>query len=354
MADQRYQTLLVEEADGVRTITLNRPDAGNAFDFTMTGEFEEAMWAADCEESVRAIVVTGAGKAFSIGFDLSTGADVFGQARHEQHNDELGVTDESITDRYAFWRMRTPVVVAINGTAIGAGLTLALLADIRVTAADARLRLPFTRYNVLLDAGSTWLLPRMIGLSRALELLLTGRWFTGAEAAEIGLVSRAVAGDEVLSVALEIAHEIATNAAPLATGATKELIYRAFGELDRTAAMTRETKVIWWAGSQPDRPRAYRHSWIAGRRSGRAPRLLLSRRSWVWAHSESEWAGGRADLAGSWGGDQGRDGDGCTRWPRGHHHRGGAGDRSGARATVCRGRGQGRGQRPGRQDRRHG
>ena len=247
-----YQTLIVEDGEGVRTITFNRPDAGNAFDFTMTGEFAEAMWAAEADESVRAIVVTGAGKSFSTGLDLSAGADAFGDAQHSQHNDELGVTDEGITEQYAFWRMRTPVIIAINGTAIGAGLTLALLADIRVAAEDARLRFPFTRFNVLPDAGSSWLLPRLIGLSRAMELLLTGRWFTGAEAAEIGMVSRAVPRGEVLAVAADIAKDIAANAAPLATGVTKELIYGSLGEVDRAAAMTRETKLIWWAGSQPD------------------------------------------------------------------------------------------------------
>ena len=123
---------------------------------------------------MRVIVLTGAGKAFSTGIDLAAGGDTFGAAAHEEHNAEVGASDSQITDRYAFWTMRTPMIAAINGIAIGAGLTLTFLADIRVVADDARLRLPFVRLNVIPDANSTWLLPRLVGLSRGLELLMTG------------------------------------------------------------------------------------------------------------------------------------------------------------------------------------
>ena len=150
-------------------------------------------------------MLTGAGKAFSTGLDLATGGDAFGADAHERHNEEVGASDSQITDRYAFWTMRTPMIVAINGMAIGAGLTTTFLADIRIVAEDARLRLPFVRLNVIPDANSTWLLPRLAGVSRAMELLLTGRWFTGQEAADMGLVSKAVPVAEVLPVALEMA-----------------------------------------------------------------------------------------------------------------------------------------------------
>ena len=247
-----YETLTVTIDDGVAVVTLNRPEVGNAFNVKMTAEFDEAIWGLEADESVRAIVVTGAGKSFCTGWDLSSGADAFGAAAHEEHNEELGVSDDDIAQRYSLWRMRTPLIAAINGLAIGAGLTITLLCDIRVTAEDARLRFAFTRLNVIPDANSTWLLPRIVGVSNALELMLTGRWFTGAEAAAMGLASKAVPADNVLAAALEIARDIADNVAPTAAGVTKELVYRFLGESDRLAAMALETKATWWAGQQPD------------------------------------------------------------------------------------------------------
>jgi enoyl-CoA hydratase/carnithine racemase len=247
-----YETLLVTIDDGVAVITLNRPDVGNAFNVAMTAEFDGALWALDADESVRAIVVTGAGKAFSTGWDLSGGGDVFGAAAHDEHNTELSVSDDDIAERYALWRMRTPLIAAVNGTAIGAGLTISLLHDIRVVAEDARLRFVFTRLNLIPEGNSTWILPRIVGVSNAMELLLTGRWFSGVEAASMGLASKAVPADQVLSTAVELARDIADNTAPTATGVTKELVYRFLGEPDRLAAMALETKLTWWAGNQPD------------------------------------------------------------------------------------------------------
>ncbi len=247
-----YEHLLVDVDAGVATVTLNRPEAMNAFNFAMTAEFDDAIWSLERDDAVRVIVLTGAGKAFSTGLDLATGGDAFGADAHERHNEEVGASDSQITDRYAFWTMRTPMIAAINGMAIGAGLTTTFLADIRIVADDARLRLPFVRLNVIPDANSTWLLPRLAGVSRAMELLLTGRWFTGQEAADMGLVSKAVPVAEVLPAALEMARDIAANTGPVAVGVTKQLVYKNLMETDRVAAFTEETKLTWWAGSQPD------------------------------------------------------------------------------------------------------
>ena len=247
-----YETILVDVDRGVATVTLNRPDAMNAFDVRMTAEFDEVIWGLERDDDIRVILLTGAGKAFSTGIDLSSGADAFGDAAHEEHNETVGTTDAALSERYAFWTMRTPMIAAINGIAIGAGLTLTFLADIRIVAEDARLRLPFVRLNVIPDANSTWLLPRLIGLSRANELLLTGRWFTGADAAEWGLASRAVPASDLLAAATELAREIADYTAPVATGLTKQMIYANLGETDRVAAFTRETQLTWWTGTQAD------------------------------------------------------------------------------------------------------
>jgi enoyl-CoA hydratase/carnithine racemase len=247
-----FATVLVELDAGVATLTLNRPDAMNAFDHTMDREFHEAMWLLEDDEAVRVIVVTGAGRAFCSGIDLSGGADVFGADAHDAHDAAQGVDSDSVPDRSAFWTMRTPVIGAINGAAVGAGLTVPMLFDLRIVAEDAKLGFVFTRRGIVPDANITWLLPRLVGVERAIDLLVSGRMFSGAEAVEMGLALRAVPKDQVLAEAQGLAQEIATYSAPAASGLVKQLVYEFLGETDRKAAFARETKVIWWAGEQPD------------------------------------------------------------------------------------------------------
>jgi enoyl-CoA hydratase/carnithine racemase len=127
-----------------------------------------------------------------------------------------------------------------------------MLFDVRIVAEDAKLGFVFTRRGIVPDANITWLLPRMVGVERALDLLLSGRMFTGAEAAAMGLALRAVPRDSVLSEAQALARELAVASAPMAVGVTKQLVYESLGVTDRKAAFARETKVIWWAGEQPD------------------------------------------------------------------------------------------------------
>jgi enoyl-CoA hydratase/carnithine racemase len=252
MSTYEFDTVLVDLDDGVATLTLNRPDAMNAFTPTMDREFHEAMWLLEADVSVRVIVVTGAGRAFCSGIDMSGGADVFGAEAHEAHDAEQGVDSDSVPDRSAFWTMRTPVIGAINGAAVGAGLTVPMLFDLRIVAEDAKLGFVFTRRGIVPDANINWLLPRMVGVERALELLMSGRMFSGAEAVEMGLALKAVAKDQVLAEAQALARELATHSAPAAAGLVKQLVYEFLGETDRKAAFAKETKVIWWVGEQPD------------------------------------------------------------------------------------------------------
>jgi enoyl-CoA hydratase/carnithine racemase len=245
-----YETVLVDVDEGVATVTLNRPEQRNAINLTMQQELHDAIWGLDADESVRAIVVTGAGKAFCSGIDMTEGG--FGSDFQAEHDRELGVTSETVWKSVAFWELATPVLGAINGAAVGAGLTLPLLFDCCFVADDARLQFMFTRLGVAPDANSTWLVPRMIGMPRALELMLSGRPFTGAEAASIGLCARAVAADEVLGATQELARDIAENTAPLAVAVTKRLVHEFAHVAERPDAMTRETKLIWWLGSRPD------------------------------------------------------------------------------------------------------
>lgn len=253
-----YEFIKVTVDGGIGVITLNRPEVKNALNLQMTGELSDAMWALDAREDVRVIVVTGAGTAFCAGIDISEGAETLSDAGHQAHNRALGTTDEELTDRFAFWCMRTPTIAAINGSAIGAGLSTTLTLDIRIAADDAKLRFPFVQMNVVPEANSSWMLPRLVGVSRALELFFTGRTLSGAEAAEIGLVSRAVPAEMVLPAALELAGQIATYASPLATGVTKQLVYRALETGDRKGIMTAETRLAWWTGTQPDTTEGFR------------------------------------------------------------------------------------------------
>lgn len=250
-----YETLLVELDRGVATVAFNRPERMNAFNHTMTVEFPKAMQELEADDGVRVIVVTGAGRGFCAGIDLMEGgAQAFGANAHGkvEEDQKLGVTAESIAKENAFWEWRTPIIAAINGAAIGAGLTLPMLFDIRIAAEDAKLAFRFTRLGITPEANSTWILPRLIGTSRALELLMTGRTFTGREAAEVGIVSRAVPADEVLPAALEIAHDIADNTAPASIAITKRLVYRSLQDVDRMGAFVTDTNVTWWAGELPD------------------------------------------------------------------------------------------------------
>ncbi|MEY2477037.1 MAG: hypothetical protein QOG87_2352 [Actinomycetota bacterium] len=246
-----FETILVDVDRGVATVTLNRPEMKNAMNLLMEQELHTAMWGLEADDDVRVIVVTGAGDAFCSGFDISDPA-AFGADMHTQHDKELGTDSDSVSERVAYWRMATPVVGAINGAAIGAGLTVPMLYDVRFAATDAKLSFRFTRLGILPDAASHWLLPRMIGVPRAMELLMTGRTFSGAEAAEMGLVNQAVPKDEVLAAAQEFAHDLATNCAPASLAMVKRLVNRFLAEPDISAAMALETKLVWWSGEQPD------------------------------------------------------------------------------------------------------
>lgn len=249
MADEA--TILVSKDNGVATLTLNRPDKLNAITLQMDRILFETLAELEADEDVRVIVVTGAGRAFCAGIDLS-GGDVFGDDAHAAHDAELGTSSESIDERAGLWRFRTPIIGAINGAAIGAGLTLATLFDVNIVADDAKLGFVFTRRGILPDANIHWSLPRMVGTQRALELLMTGRTFRGTEAAEMGLALKAVPADQVLDTALELARDIATNTSPAAVGISKQLVYANLNQDDPGATMRQETKLVWWLGTQPD------------------------------------------------------------------------------------------------------
>jgi len=245
MATTAYETILLERRGRVALVTLNRPERRNAYTARLGAELHDAFAALEEDDEVRAIVVTGAGRDFCVGADLERGGDTFSRS---------GNFDDERPARPALrpWEMATPIIAAINGSAVGVGLTLPMQWDIRIAAADARLGFVFNRRGVIPEANSTWIVPRLVGVARAMDVLLTGRLFTGEEAAAMGLVSRAVERERVLPVALEIAEDIAANTAPVSVALTKRLVYESLAEPDRAAAQAREGRAFWWTGRQAD------------------------------------------------------------------------------------------------------
>jgi enoyl-CoA hydratase/carnithine racemase len=244
-----YETILVECADRVGLITLNRPERRNAYTARMGAELADAFAQLEADEAIRAIVVTGAGAYFCAGADLGSGGSTFNRLS----DDEGRARDRALASAAPRpWEMRTPIIAAINGSAVGIGITLPMQWDIRIVARDARLGFVFNRRGVTPEANSTWIVPRLIGVSRAMELMLTGRVFSGAEAVEMGLAARAVDADQVLPTAMTLARDIVANVAPLSAAITKRLIYQFLAEPDRNAAHDLEGRAFAWIGQQAD------------------------------------------------------------------------------------------------------
>ena len=242
-----YQTLLIDVSGKVATIWLNRPEHRNSFSPDMTRELHEAFARFEADDDVRAIVVTGAGKYFSAGADLGRrGGGTFSRSP-----DADAAEQQERAERAEPWRMRTPVIAALNGSAVGMGITLPVSWDIRFAAADARYGFVFTRRGLVPEAGSTWILPRLVGVSRAMELLLSGRIFSGAEGAAMGLFSRALPAADVLPAAQEFARDLAASTSAVGVAATKALVYDGLGQ-DREGSHAVEHQVFRWMGNQAD------------------------------------------------------------------------------------------------------
>ena len=243
-----YETILTEDKDGVATVTLNRPERMNAYTARLGLELRHAIVMYDRREDVRAIVVTGAGRAFCAGADLSAGADTFGGQPVGGRPPEDLIVDDS----REYWEMNTPILAAINGAAVGVGLTMPMQWDIRIAAEEAKLGFVFNRRGVMPELNAHWIVPRIVGVSRGLELLMTGKMITGREAASIGLVSAALPAADVLPACLDMARDIAANVAPVSAAIVKRLVYENLGEPDRRAAHAREHRLFDWTAQQPD------------------------------------------------------------------------------------------------------
>jgi enoyl-CoA hydratase/carnithine racemase len=241
----------IENSIGI--ITLNRPDEMNALTHIMRKELIGLFEDADRDDSIRAVVVTGAGRAFCAGADLGSGGSTFDLSQLEgrkvslsEHRDGAGQIALSI------FSCRKPIIAAINGHAVGAGITMTLPMDIRIVAEDAKIGFVFARRGVVPEACSSWFLPRIVGISKAAELVYTGRVFRAAEEAASGLFSYVVQREQVLSTAMKIAKEISENAAPVSVALSKALLWHGLTEDDPHSVHLIDSRCFYWAGRQKD------------------------------------------------------------------------------------------------------
>ncbi|MGW4247272.1 enoyl-CoA hydratase/isomerase family protein [Nocardia sp. NPDC004722] len=213
------ETLNIVVHERIATITLDRPATRNAFNRSMGAELSEAYRRCDADDEVRVVILTGRPPAFCAGADLSSGDATFTEPGAEFS--AAGVNPPA-------WRLRKPVIAAVNGHAIGIGLTLALQCDIRVMAEDAKYAIPQARRGMIGDAYSHWTLPRLVGVSRAAQLLLTGATFDGRQARDWGLAIESLPAEQVLPTAYALARDIAVNTAPLSVAMSKQLLWSSF------------------------------------------------------------------------------------------------------------------------------
>ena len=211
--------VLSEVRNGVALVTLNRPDRMNAWTPAMQSEYFDALGSATADPDVRAVVVTGAGRGFCPGADMAY-LEELGSGTPGQRP-----TPDPRPMIYPL-SVPKPMIAAINGACAGLGLVHALMCDVRIAAAGAKFTTAFSRRGLVAEHGASWLLPRLVGTSRALDLLLSARVFTSEEALELGVVNRVVAPNDVVPVAMEYATDLATNCSPTSMAVIKSQIYR--------------------------------------------------------------------------------------------------------------------------------
>lgn len=248
-------TQITYEIDGpAAVVTLNRPEQLNAFTRTMMTELISAFDEADADDEVRAVIVTGAGRAFCAGADLSAGGDTFDQGKGGAGADDAGRAPRDGGGLVALriFNSRKPVIGAINGSAVGVGISMTLPMDIRILADHAKVGFVFTGRGIAPDGAASWFLPRVVGINQALEWVLTARVFRAQEALDGGLVRSIHPADEVLAVAKELAKEIALGAAPVSAVVSRGLLWRMLGEDHPMAAHRADSEAIFDLGRKPD------------------------------------------------------------------------------------------------------
>lgn len=261
-----YETILTEVDDGVMTVTLHRPDRMNAFTAAMMSELIAAFDEADANDAVRAVIVTGKGKAFCAGADLGSGGATFDYAKSRGWSDEgspvredgtvdwshPGVRDGGGKVALRIFNCRKPVIGAINGAAVGIGATMTLPMDFRLASEAARFGFVFARRGIVPEAASSWFLPRLVGISKALDWCYSGRVFGAEEALRGGLVRSVHAAEELLEAARKLAWELTAQSAPVSVALTRQMMWRMLGAEHPMMAHRLDSRAIWSRGQSDD------------------------------------------------------------------------------------------------------
>jgi enoyl-CoA hydratase/carnithine racemase len=246
-----FEQILYEVEDHVLTITLNRPERLNAFTATMGRELIEALDAADADDDVRAIVVTGAGRGFCAGADLEAGGSTFDWSERHAAGEEVP-RDGGGRISLRLFECVKPVIAAINGPAVGVGITMTLPMDVRLAAEGAKIGFVFARRGIVPEACSSWFLPRIVGISQAMEWVATGRVFDASEALAGGLVRSVHAPDDVLGAARDLAREIADNAAPVSVALARRMMWTMLGASHPMEAHRADSRAMFARGRSDD------------------------------------------------------------------------------------------------------
>jgi enoyl-CoA hydratase/carnithine racemase len=247
-----FEQIRYDSVDSVATVTLNRPEKLNAVTSVLLRELIAAFDDADADDTVRAVIVTGAGRAFCAGADLSGGTQTFDRSTRRrpegdgEHRDGGGLVALRIYD------MKKPVIAAINGPAVGFGVTMTLPMDIRIASSAARMGFVFARRGVVPEACSTWFLPRLVGIQRAAEWVYTGRVFGAEEALAGGLVSRVVPPEALLPTALALAREIADNTSAVSVALARQMMWKLLGTDHPMEGHRLDSRGMDWTGRSAD------------------------------------------------------------------------------------------------------
>jgi enoyl-CoA hydratase/carnithine racemase len=257
MTPSEFETILYSVEDGIATITLNRPEKLNAFTTRMMLELIAAFDVTDADDAVKAVIVTGAGRAFCAGADLSRGGSTFDRDANPEA-ERLAVRVNGV-DRDGGGRVTLrifdslkPVIAAVNGPAVGVGVTMQLAMDMRLASTTARFGFVFARRGINPEAASSWFLPKLVGVQTALEWCYTGRVFPAQEALDKGLVRSLHEPDDLLPAARALAREIIDNTAPVSVALTRQMIWRMAGADHPMAAHQADSRAIQSRGASAD------------------------------------------------------------------------------------------------------
>lgn len=287
MTPSEFETILYSVEDGIATLTLNRPDKLNAFTTRMMTEMIAAFDETDRDDNVKAVIVTGAGRAFCAGADLSRGGATFDR-NADPEPERLAVRVNGV-DRDGGGRVTLrifdslkPVIAAVNGPAVGIGVTMQLAMDIRMASTTARFGFVFARRGITPEAGSSWFLPRLVGVQTALEWCYTGRVFPAQEALDKGLIRSIHEPDDLIPAARALAREIIDNTAPVSIALTRQMIWRMAGADHPMMAHQADSRAIQARGASGDAREGVAS--FLEKRPANYPNLVSSDVPDIWPH----------------------------------------------------------------------